>query len=146
MAVSEGGDVSNAIYDIARRGLLNATLNWVTTNLVLIAWKGTPRFVATDATVAAVKSHGAIDVSWSLAITGKAVTADGTAQTDPALLPKVPTGSQVTHFVLARKEAVLTNSMPILFIDDAFGLPFVPNGLDVPVQPDWLAQRGWFRP
>jgi hypothetical protein len=136
----------NQIYDVARRHLLNATLNWVTTNLVLIAWKGTPRFVATDATTAAVKSHGAIDVSWSLAVTGKAVSTNGTAQTDQVLLPKVPTGAPVTHFVLARKEAVLTNSVPILFIDDADGLPFIPNGLDVPVTPDWLQRRGWFRP
>ena len=31
-------------------------------------------------------------------------------------------------------------------IDEAFELPFVPNGLDLVIQPDWLSARGWFRP
>jgi hypothetical protein len=30
-----------------------------------------------------------------------------------------------------------------LFIDDAEGLPFTPNGLDVLIEPDWLLERGW---
>ena len=33
----------------------------------------------------------------------------------------------------------------VLYIDEALDLPFIPNGLDMVVQPDWLDQRGWWK-
>jgi hypothetical protein len=57
------------------------------------------------------------------------------------LLPAVPVGPLVTWFTMTKAGTDL-----ILYIDDAEGLPFTPNGLDVPVTPDWLSNRGWFRP
>jgi hypothetical protein len=136
----------NTIYNEARRRLATAALDWTTVDLVLVAWSGAPSFMANDKTVADVASHGAVPVAYSIQIVNKAVSIDGTAQTDQVLLPKVPIGPAITHFTMCQRHATVPNmSQTILFIDDAEGLPFVPNGLDMVIEPDWLENRGWFR-
>jgi hypothetical protein len=130
----------NGIYDQARYQLLTAQLDWRAVPLVLSAWGGTPLFDPTDETVADIIAHGFTEIGTSMPITHQTVSTDGTAQTDPVLIPAVPIGPSVTWFTFAAA------SQLILFIDDADELPFVPNGLDLIVQPDWLAGRGWWRP
>lgn len=135
----------NSIYDIARRWTHVSQFDWPTLDMVLCAFSGTPAFFPTDVTLAQVVSHGVVYVNGSLDLTGQSVSADGTCQSGPAVIPLVPVGPDVTHFVLFKKLAPANTSQPILFIDDAEGLPFAPNGLDMVVQPDWLQGRGWFR-
>lgn len=137
----------SGIYNRARYDLLAAQMNWLTISLKLTAWSGTPDFDPTDTSIAAIKARGAVERGVSLPINATAVTIDGTAQTDSVLIPTVAIGPDVTWFTMSRKDAVVPdNSVPILFIDDADGLPFVANGLDMLIQPDWLAERGWWRP
>jgi len=130
------------IYDIARRSLLIGALPWLTTDLVLSAFGGTPLFDPTHDSMADIIAINGAPLGTSLAVTGNGATADGVAQTDPIVIPAVPIGPDVTWFVLA----VGPSTMPVLFIDDAQELPFVPNGLDLVVSPDWAYQQGWFRP
>ena len=85
-------------------------------------------------------------LGYSQPIVGMNVLPDGLGQTGPVVIPAVPIGMPVTHFTLVFHNAVENNSQLILYIDDAEGLPFTPNGLDMVIQPDWLQGRGWWRP
>ena len=136
----------NGIYDEARVKSLTANLNWLTTDLMLVAWAGSPSFVPTDKFVADIKARGAVVLGYSLAITEQMVSTDGTAQTNAVVIPTVPVGSPVTWFTMCTKNTPVDNSELILFVDQADGLPFEPNGLDMVVTPDWLQNRGWWRP
>jgi hypothetical protein len=136
----------NSIYDQARYQLLTAALDWRSVPLVMSAWSGTPLFEPTDQTIADILLHGFTELSYSMPITGQKVSTDGTAQTDPVVIPGVLIGPDVTWFTFARKNVTHELSELILFIDQAEGLPFEPNSLDIVVQPDWLQGRGWWRP
>ena len=135
----------NAIYDEARRRLATATLDWRSIDLVLVAMRGTAVFNPVDKTVTDVMAHGAVAAAYSLDITMQEVAPDGYAQTDQVVIPGVTIGAPVTHFTMCQRNVVPELSQVILFIDDAEGLPFTPNGLDMAVTPDWLSHRGWFR-
>jgi hypothetical protein len=136
--------MSNAIYDLARYQLATAQLNWLTIPLVLSAWQGVPAFNSGVTTLSQITASGKVESGYSLAIAGQQVFPSGTMQTDKVLIPTVPIGPPVTWFTLSRKHATTHSlSQPILFIDDAEGLPFTPNGLDVLIEPDWLLERGW---
>ena len=128
------------IYDVARYRLMTGAFDWLTANLVLTAWSGTPVFSATDEVITDVAAHGPVARGSSLPITSKTVTTDGTGQTNQVVIPAVAIGDPITFFTMSDGTAL------ILFIDDAIELPFIPNGLDMLVQPDWLEQRGWWRP
>jgi hypothetical protein len=136
----------NNIYDHARYQLLTAGIDWRTVPLVLSVWGDEPLFDPTDKTIADIQTHGFAELGYSMTITGQAVSNDGTAQTNPVLIPGIPAGSLVTWFTFAWKNVTHVNSQLILFIDQAEGIPFEANGLDVVVQPDWLQERGWWRP
>lgn len=137
--------MANDLYNIARFMQVTAAFNWIAFDLSLVALRGAPAFVATDATLTQVLSHGATQAGASLAVVGKNVLSDGTCQTSPIVIPGITVGPDVTHFVMVKVAVIFGNSVPLEFIDDAAGLPFVPNGLDLTIQPDWLQQRGWFR-
>lgn len=135
----------NVPYDQARYWLVRAELNWAFTDLVLVAWAGVPNFVKTDKTVANVVARGVnLLLGFSQVITQKSVATDGAAQTNDVIIPAVPIGPAVTHFTMCRRNVTPNLSELILFIDEAEGLPFAPNGLDIEVRPDWLQNRGWF--
>jgi len=135
----------NAPYNIARYRALTSGINWINADLVLAAWSGTPAFVESDDSPADIMSRGFAPLGESLPITSKTVSADGTAHANQVIIPDVPVGPPITWFTLS-KGTPLSSSELILFIDEAIELPFVPNGLDIVVQPDWLSNRGWFRP
>jgi hypothetical protein len=136
----------NDIYDDARVKLLTAALNWTTTDLVLSAWPGTPSFVPGEKTLSQIIARGYAVRGHSQVITSKTVSTDGTAQTNQVVIPSVPVGANVTWFTMSKRNATITLSEMILYIDEAIELPFVPNGLDMIVNPDWLSNRGWWRP
>lgn len=129
------------IYDRARYDLLTGALPWLTTDVLLHAFTGAPVFDPTHDTMAEVIAANSAALGTSLPMTGMGATAEGVAQTDPAVIPNVPIGPNVTWFVLAKD-----SGLPLLLVDDAQELPFVPNGLDLVVSPDWAYQQGWFRP
>lgn len=131
----------NNVYDDARVKLLTALFDWTAYDLRLVAWSGTPSFLPTEKTVSQITGRGYAISGTSQVITSKTVSVNGTAQTNQLLLPAVPVGPPVTWFTMTKAGTDL-----ILYIDDAEGLPFTPNGLDVPVTPDWLSNRGWWRP
>jgi hypothetical protein len=131
----------NAPYDVARYRFVTAGLDWPTLDLRLTAWGGSPNFVATDTTISDITTRNVTTLlGTSQPITVTAVTADGTAQTNGVVIPNVPVGPDVTHFTMGEASGAL-----ILYVDDALNLPFSPNGLDMVIQPDFLAQRGWFK-
>jgi hypothetical protein len=129
----------NNAYDVARYGLMTGAFDWRAANLVLTAWSGTPVFSATDEIIADVAAHGPVARGSSLPITSKTVVPDGTAQTNQVVIPAVAIGDPITFFTMSNATAL------VLYIDDAIELPFIPNGLDMVIQPDWLEQRGWWR-
>lgn len=134
----------NSIYDKARLLLATAGLDWRATDLVLVAWAGVPKFVKTDLTVANIVTRGVTTLlGYSLTITTKAVAADGAMQTNDVVIPAVPVGPAVTHFTMCRRNATPNLSELLLYVDQAEGLPFDPNGLDMVVTPDWSLNRGW---
>jgi hypothetical protein len=139
----------NTVYDQIRYQMLTSAFDWIAADLQLIAWTGSPTFVATEQTVAQFKTHGGgvSEIGRSLPITSKTVSPNGTAQTNQVVIPDVPVGPYVTHFTVTKKHPTTPDmSELILFVDEAFELPFVPNGLDLIVMPDWLENRGWWRP
>lgn len=139
--------MSSGLYNIAAYKLMTAASNWVTTDMVLVAWGGAPLFDPAHNNVGDVEAAvSSSPLGVSLDVLGKAVTADGTGKSDTVVVPGVGVGETVTWFTLCRKDAVLVNMEMILFIDDALGLPFIGNGNDLVVQPDWTLAQGWFRP
>jgi len=127
----------NQPYDIARYRFVTAAFNWLTMDLRLSAFGGAPMFVAANQLLSQITAPL---LGTSQPITVKTVTSDGTAQTNQVLIPNVPVGPDVTHFIMHEAAGQL-----LLFIDQALDLPFTPNGLDMVISPDWLEQRGWFR-
>lgn len=136
----------NDVYDKARVQLLSAQLDWRSIPLVLSAWSGTPTFNPTHQKIADISSATNVERGYSIQITGQSVAADGTAQTNTVVLPEVPIGAPITWFTMAWSNATHDQSTLILYIDQAEGLPFTANGLDIVVTPDWLENRGWWRP
>jgi hypothetical protein len=138
----------NTLYDSARYRLNTGAQDWRITDLVLSAWHGgLPPFHPTDVTINAIKLRGGVEVASSLPIAGHTVASDGTAQTYEVLIPTVPSGPDVTFLTMSKRNATIhDNSELIMFIDEGLGIPFTPNGLDVLITPDWLQNRGWFRP
>lgn len=145
MAVPQGVDMTNALYNTARYTFITGATDWRTLDLRLVLISGTPNYQPADLTLADIVNRGGIIRGMSLPITGLAVPPDGTAVSDPVVVPEVPVGDPVEWMVLIRYNPVQSNSTLVYFIDDAKDLPAVPNGLDMVVQPDWLQQRGWFR-
>lgn len=139
-------DLLNNIYDTARYKVMLALQDWTKVDLMLTAWSGTPTFVPTHTYVSDVDAvSGVIERGSSLPITSATVAPDGTAQTNQVIIPAVPIGLPLTFFTMSIRKPTHSLSELILYIDEADGLPFYPNGLDVTIQPDWLQRRGWWR-
>lgn len=134
----------NQPYDGARYQMLTSGLDWLGSDIRVAVWGGTPDFVATDQSTADIEGRGHVMLGISETITLKQVAANGTAQTDEVLIHDVPIGETVSWLTILAL-AGPTDEL-ILFIDEAVELPFDPNGLDLIITPDWLENRGWFRP
>lgn len=137
--------MTNAIYNVARYRFAIAAIDWRAANTLLVAWSGTPDFNPADGTVAAIKARGNTELGRSLAITAKTVAAAGNLQTNNVVIPAIATGPTITWFTMCLEQIAADNAIPLLFVDDAENLPFVCNGIDVTVQPDWAESRGWGR-
>lgn len=136
------------IYDRVRYAMLTGAFDWTALELRLVAWSGELDFDAGDTDVEDMATRAlATPLGYSLPVTGLTVTTDGRAQTDPIVIPGLTFGQEITFFTFVEyNEADEDASTMVLFIDDAFELPFATNGLDITVQPDWIEERGWWRP
>jgi len=135
----------NEIYDIQRYEQKTAGFDWTKIPLMLTAWSGTPVFKAYHKTISEIVAAGCTERGSSLPITYQHVHNDGTAQTNQVLIPKVPIGAPITFFTMSKRTVPHQAAELILFLDDVYLLPFIANGLDLIVTPDWLQNRGWFR-
>lgn len=136
----------NDIYNIARYRFANAQLNWTAVPLRMLAFSGTLDFDPTDDAVSDITARGlSALVMESQVVNHQSVSLEGYLQSDAIVIPSVPVGAEITSFVMILKTADVPSSIPLLFFDTALNLPFIPNGLDMVVQPDWFDQRGWAR-
>jgi hypothetical protein len=137
----------SGIYDGARQKLLTAALDWRAQSLIVSAWQGAPDFNPADMTIASITGRGGVEAGTSLDMTGLAVSANGTAASQPVVIPGIAAAVPVGWFTIAQKNASHAASALLLFIDTIVPpLPFIGNGLDLVLQPDWLSAQGWFRP
>lgn len=130
----------SSLYAVARSRMLKATFDWVNIPARLHAFAVPYLFDESHATLSQV----GVPVASSLNLTGQVVSPAGYARSDSAVLIDVPAGQTVTFLILAEHGPV--DPPLIAFIDEAEGLPLLTNGLDQVVVPDWIQQRGWFRP
>jgi hypothetical protein len=145
VALSEGYKV-NYPYDRYRCELLAAQSNWPAENLTMIAWSGPLEFFAGDITVGDITTRGNSALRGvSLPVTGAAISSQGYAQSNQVIIPGITIGATITYFTMVRTMGTTAASHLLLYIDTAWELPWTPNGLDLPVQPDWLSMKGWFR-
>lgn len=136
----------NQPYNIARYKSLTAALNWTALDLRMVLWGGTPDFDANDVQTANAVSRGATKLGYSLTILGKAVNAEGYAQTGPVVVPAIAPPAVITWATIVIHNPTENLSQCLLFLDEAIDFPFDANGLDIVIRPDWLASRGWWRP
>ena len=146
VAFPGGVDAMTAPYDGARVAFIAASFNWLAQDFILVAWTGTPVFVATERTIAEFKARGGVEVGRSLLYAGKVVDIKGVARSGPVVIPGISADTNVTHFTLVKPHPTIPDNGELqVFIDDVEGVPFIANGLDVMVQPDWVQDQGWFR-
>jgi hypothetical protein len=138
--------MTNALFNVARHQMATGSFNWYELDVVLTAWSGPYVFDETHAVAGNIAAAGGIHIARSLPNVAMGVTPEGIVQTAKYLLPLVSIGPPIVFLTLASVGATPSTDALIAYYDDGEGLPYTPKGLDVIVQPDWLSQRGWFRP
>jgi hypothetical protein len=137
----------SGIYDAARQKFATAALDWRTQTLIVSAWAGSLDFNPADVTIASITGRGRVEAGTSLDMTGLAVAANGSCRSQPVVIPGIAAAVSVGWFTIAQKGATHAASNLLVFIDQIVpALPFIGNGLDLVLQPDWLSAQGWFRP
>lgn len=133
----------NALYDNARERLLSAQLDWANLDLRMTAWGGNPEtsFNPSHLTQAALGTP----ISTSQPILTPSVRPGGYAQSSKVMFPAVPMGTSVQFMVLCEVTTLPADRRLIAYLADVAGLPFIPNGGDYLIKPDWLFAQGWFR-
>jgi len=137
----------NVLFDIARQRMISNQFDWATMAVSVVAWRGPYTFLETNETTADITAGGGQLVMVGLPLLNQLAMPGGYARSDTAVVPDVPASPDAVTFLTLVEMAGAVEEYPLIaFIDDAVGLPFVPNGQDQRVQPDWLQLRGWFRP
>lgn len=134
----------NSLYDTARFRFATAGIDWRAIDMRCVALSGSPDFVPADMTLGNILARSHTVLSYSIAPLTKAVAADGSCQTGPMQLPAGTAGT-VNWMVLVQHNAVQANAQLIEYIDEGFEIPFEFLGLPLMLQPDWSANRGWFK-
>jgi hypothetical protein len=137
----------NRLYSRNRIKFLNTQFDWANRQMIMTCCRGPYTFDEEHITSDELVANGAELVASSLPMTGQTAMPGGYAMSDLIVVPAVPANTlPVTFLVLFDvTEAGTVGNVPLVYIDEAMGLPFVPNGLDQQIQPDWLNHRGWFR-
>jgi len=139
--------MANQLYAHARFQMVNAQFQWPNMLLNVFAFTGPQVFVDTDLTVSDIlaRAPGTM-LGYSDPITGKTTSPGGVMQSDPALIRGIPIGPPVSYLTMCEASVTPEASQLIFYMDEGYELPFVPNGLDIMVHPDWLQMRGWGQP
>ena len=121
--------MSNALYDKAREGFLDGSIDWDshTIKAVLVDTGTYTVNLGTHANLSDIPSGARIATSGAL--TGKTVTG-GVADADDVTFTTV-SGASVEAIVIYKDTGSAASSRLIAYIDTATGLPFTPNGGDV---------------
>ena len=127
--------MANELYDKARQGFLDGSIDWDTDDIRAI-------LIDTDDYTVDLANHDNLDdipaaarVAVSGALTGKTVT-NGVADAADVTFSAV-TGDQSEALVLYKHTGTESTSRLIAYIDSATGLPVTPNGGDTEVK--WAA-------
>lgn len=124
--------MANRLYDKAREAFLTGAMNWLTMDVraILIDLADYPVNTATDVLLSSVPGAARVAVSGSL--TGKTAT-DGHANANDVTWNAV-SGDQSEAIVLYdHTGADDTARRLIAFIDDALGLPAIPNSGNISI-------------
>lgn len=137
----------NNLYSSPRERMLLNQFNWPTLPLAMVACRGPYVFKEEDETLADITASGGQIAQLGLPLLDMVVIDGGYARSGTAVIPLVPASPDpVTFLIIVEMTGVTADAKLIVYLDDAIGLPFVPNGQDQTVQADWIARRGWFRP
>ena len=123
--------MANALYDKAREGFLDGSIDWDTDDIraILIDTADYTVNLATDDNLDDIP--GAARVAVSAALSGKTVV-DGVADAADVTFSAV-TGDQCEALVLYKHTGTESTSRLIAYIDSATGLPVTPNGGDIQI-------------
>lgn len=131
--------MANALFDFGREGFLAGDIDWDTDDIRAI-------LIDTDDYAVDLAAHQHLDdipaaarVATSDALTSKTVAA-GVADAADKTWPGV-TGDESEAIVLYQHTGTEGTSRLIAFIDNATGLPVLPNGGDITIQWDSGANR-----
>jgi hypothetical protein len=138
----------SAPYAGIRERLLYNTFSWLSADLELQAWSG-GHFNEQHVRVSDLIASGGVPQSKSQEAASPFIRPGGYASSNALILPGTgfSVGASITFLTMNdRASGSAADPILVLFIDDADGLPFVANGLDYVVEPDWLFKRAWWRP
>ena len=136
----------NRLYSRNRKKFLDGTFDWPVRSFIMSACRGAYTFDEDHQIDSEIIAAGGVIVTDGLPLTGMTAMAGGYAMSNLTLIPAVPAGAPITFLILFDvTDLATTGKVPLVYIDEAMGLPFTPNGLDQNIQPDWLSHRGWFR-
>jgi len=133
--------MGNSLYGKGREAFLSGDISWDGDNikclLVNTSGGGTTYAVAIDSDQFHSDIPSAAIVATSSNLTNKTVTL-GVADADNVTFPSVPAGaySEIEAIIIYKDTGSSATSPLIAYIDEATGLPVLPNGGDIVVQWD----------
>ena len=133
----------NALFDVARRRMLSNQLDWAQLPVRMLAFASEYEFDPAHVTVGEL---GVGAVAESEVFTNQEVTDGGYAASDQAWFQTPALSPPWLFLVMVDDSTVGTARELIAYYDTGYNLPRTINGQDQIVIPDWLNERGWFRP
>jgi hypothetical protein len=133
----------NGLYNWTRQRMMSSQFTWNALPVRLCAFIGTYVF---DEDHINLSSAGVTPVCESLPLINQQYTSKGYGQSDNAWFQNVPLTAPWTFLIMVDDTLVGAARTLIAYYDTGVNLPRQVNGQDELVIPDWLSQRGWFRP
>lgn len=122
--------MANAVYDKAAEGAWKALIDWVSDDIRgLLIDTGAYTFSAAHEFLSDVPSGARLAAA--VALSGKTVSGRTLQATSPLTFPTVAAGTDVTALILYKHTGSDATARLILYIDTAYGLPAIRNGLDI---------------
>lgn len=123
--------MANALYDNAREGFLDGSIDWINTDqhVVLVDLNDYSHSITSDSTLADIPSGARVATAGPL--TGKSAT-DGEANAGDITFASA-SGDESEAVVIYQDGASDSDRRLVAFIDNATNLPVTPNGGDITV-------------
>lgn len=141
--------MANALYDKARQGFLDGSIDWDTNTIKVFlvdAASYTPN-LATDQFLSAVaagarKGNSGGNTRADAPTLGSKTVTDGVADAADVTITAVPAGAALEYILIFKDDGVADASSPLIaLIDTATGLPVTPNGGNITIAFDNGANR-----